>query len=493
MAQSSVMKADGRIPRMLWPAILVIVLAVGALTIRISPVLWQDEAQIVEWGRVLLEPHTVWSINWTAADKPEPLLTGAGALLHELCFRLSGLSPLGPRLAALVGALIAATLFLLWLLKRATPPWLAVALAATLLVDPIMAQSYKGGRVDGLALSLVFAACLSLRGWRRFGSWAAGSLVAASVFVWPGVFLSAPLVVVELIESGWLPRRRDGWRAASKPVLAFAMGLAGTAAVLSALGWDIQANLLGSPVELIRSMYSAHAGKDVQYPTGTSTLAALLMTMRMSPLLWLSALACCWFRPARLVTLAAALSWAVVLSTLVYSFRVLYLTPFALVILATALSNGFAARWRRARLVLVVLPLLLGCVATLVLRPTLALAERDGRDPKIVFDLAKKWMGPGPHLVYLEAWEFYYPGRQLGWHMYNPYGLRKDHLAKILARVDHAIVGVSTAEKLESTQGGVGWRVQATFSPASRAVMGARVGHGLGAVPYGPYVLLRRQ
>jgi hypothetical protein len=92
----------------------------------------------------------------------------------------------------------------------------------------------------------------------------------------------------------------------------------------------------------------------------------------------------------------------------------------------------------------------------------------------------------------LEAWELYYPGRQLGWHMYNPYGLEKNHRAKILARVDYAIVGVKTAENLESKQREVGWGVQATFSPASRAVMGVRVGRGLGAVPYGPYVLLHR-
>jgi hypothetical protein len=122
-----------------------------------------------------------------------------------------------------------------------------------------------------------------------------------------------------------------------------------------------------------------------------------------------------------------------------------------------------------------------------------ALAERDGRDPKIVFDLASKWIGPGPHLVYLEAWEFYYPGRQLGWHMYNPFGLEKSRRTEILARVDYAIVGVKTAEDIESTLRDVGWRMQATFSPASRAVMGIRVSRGVGAVPYGPYVLLRRQ
>ena len=477
---------------MTWAGILTVVALVGAVTIRISPIMWQDESQIVEWGRVLLEPHTGWSMNWTPADKPQPLITGAGAVLHELCFRLSGLSPLGPRLAALAGALIAATLFLVWLRKRATPPWLAVALAATLLVDPIMAQSYKGGRLDGLALSFVFAACLAWRCWRRFGSWAAGCLVAASVFVWPGAFLSAPLVAVEIVESVWLARRRDGWLAASKPVLAFTVGLAGTAALLGAIAWGIQASLFGSPFDLIHSMYSAHASKGV-YAPGTSIFTALLTTMRTSPLLWLSALACCWFRPARLFTLAAAVSWAVVLSTLVYPFRVLYLTPFALVILATALSNGFAARWRRARLVLVILPLLLGSVATLVLRPAVALAERDGRDPKIVFDLASKWIGPGPHLVYLEAWEFYYPGRQLGWHMYNPFGLDKEHGAKILARVDYAIVRAKAVEDLDSKLRGNGWRVQATFSPASRAVMAARAGRGLGAVPYGPYLLLHRQ
>jgi len=122
-----------------------------------------------------------------------------------------------------------------------------------------------------------------------------------------------------------------------------------------------------------------------------------------------------------------------------------------------------------------------------------ALAERDGRDPKIVFDLASKWIGPGPHLVYLEAWEFYYPGRQLGWHMYNPFGLDKEHGAKILARVDYAIVRAKAVEDLDSKLRGNGWRVQATFSPASRAVMAARAGRGLGAVPYGPYLLLHRQ
>jgi len=231
-----------------------------------------------------------------------------------------------------------------------------------------MAQSYKGGRLDGLALSFVFAACLAWRCWRRFGSWAAG--LPGCGF---GVRMAGRFPECAPGCSGDRGVRMAGpaarWLACRlEAVLAFTVGLAGTAALLGAIAWGIQASLFGSPFDLIHSMYSAHASKGV-YAPGTSIFTALLTTMRTSPLLWLSALVCCWFRSARLVTLAAAVSWAVVLSTLVYPFRVLYLTPFALVILATALSNGFAARWRRARLVLVILPLLLGSVATLVLRP----------------------------------------------------------------------------------------------------------------------------
>src|SRR5437763_668842 len=100
--------------RRIWVSWLIILSAVSLihlLTLTISPTLWVDEAQIIEHGRLIFfDPHSSWSVNWwTAANRPIQFWSYLGPALQEAAFRMTMPLSSGPRIASLLGAMIAAT------------------------------------------------------------------------------------------------------------------------------------------------------------------------------------------------------------------------------------------------------------------------------------------------------------------------------------------------------------------------------------------------
>ncbi len=76
---------------------------INIATLTLTPTIGEDEVRIVDFGRVVLEPDTDWALTWEL-DEDRPLLWIGylGPVIHELAFRWSGGSIIGPRLAALL-------------------------------------------------------------------------------------------------------------------------------------------------------------------------------------------------------------------------------------------------------------------------------------------------------------------------------------------------------------------------------------------------------
>jgi hypothetical protein len=432
-------------------------------------------------------------MSWNRDDRAEPLLTPLGSVLQEASFRLGGSWPIASRLSALLGALVAASLLLFWLRARGVRPLPALALAGTYLLDPLVAQSYKGGRVDCLAMAFMFLAALLGRRHSRTMDLLAGAFVALGMLTWPSAFLLLPLVMVEILSGGG-GRERPFARSRATSVATFAGAASLAGLVLLALFLYAQRHFAESMADILRSMYSSHAGKGVQHASTLQGVAgATVDTVRMSPLIWIASLFCLLLRPSRPLVITSLAAWIVVLLTVVYPFRVVYLAPYAILIMATCSVQIPASRLARVgQRLSIALPLLFSIVATLVLRPMVAIAERQERNPEIVLQLGQQHIGEGPHSVYVDCWEFYFPGRALGWHMYNAYGLDKQHIRQILARADFAVLSPEGARAAAFALADSGLRPYAEFHTSSSVDSRPRFFGHIGSHPYGPYVFYKR-
>src|SRR4051812_23086235 len=113
-----------------WIIILAVTFLIQVSTIDVMPSLQKDEIQIADYGRLTLDPSSDWSVNWLVAEgKPILLWSYLGPLLSETSYQLFGNSGLGPRIVALLGGLLAATMALGWLMARRVPLYAAFGLA----------------------------------------------------------------------------------------------------------------------------------------------------------------------------------------------------------------------------------------------------------------------------------------------------------------------------------------------------------------------------
>ncbi|MFZ2097168.1 MAG: hypothetical protein WAV05_11080, partial [Anaerolineales bacterium] len=185
-----------------WSLAITVIALIHSFTLTISPTVWPDEVDIIDYGRVALQPNTEWSINWQEEDRPRLMLSYLGPILQEWAFQFSGESLVGPRAISLIGALAAATIAVGWLRSRGTSAFKAGLLGLIFLLDPLFTQSYRGARVDGWAMALGLGACwvLSRTSWRIQNGRTyhgmvllAGALDLLAFFVWPSAVMLFPL------------------------------------------------------------------------------------------------------------------------------------------------------------------------------------------------------------------------------------------------------------------------------------------------------------
>ena len=416
----------------LWGLALGVATLIHLLTLDISPIFWQDEVQQVDFGRLTLEPDSEWSTKWSPqTGRPVRVWSYMGPVVHEVFYRVGGQSPRAVRLAALLGALFAATAMLGWLLARGTSAWPAWMLSLAFFLDPLFVKSYKGGRVDGWAIGGALTSCWMLRRATARPAHApayaalAGALAALAALAWQSAVFLFPLLLLELFR---LARRRSasesGWRSGLPLVAAFfGGGLAVTA--VSALPLLPYAGALVEDTRVFLASSAATGASLTAKLRKLLRIGSVISTLNLSVLVLFTAALAALVRREAGMLLATLFGYALIVSTLIYSARVLYLIPF-LFALTAGLFDGSARGsrspfLRRAGIGAVALLLLWTSGLSLIARPGMALKERAERDPTGLFRLAREAIGEGPHEVYLgRTFEWYYAGRPLGWKIYAP-------------------------------------------------------------------------
>jgi hypothetical protein len=484
----------------MWFLLAVLIALIHLLTLTISPPIWQDEVVIVELGRTsLFEPHSGWSINWQPTDRPLRSIYYVGGGLQELAFRLGGLSPLGPRLASLLGGLAAATIVVMWLRTRGVSCLAALLLGLVFLLDPLFVQGYRGARVDCWAIALCVASCWLLR---RAASQArqeyssggvvalAGGLAATAALIWPSAVFLYPLVAAEGVELSKNLKKALVLRFAVFAIV----GAIGALIIWLIPVWPQSSTLLSDLSDHIRA-----ANQDF-----SQTLPALPFSLLQgwwtSPFVPIIALVGVFKPSNRVLAIFAGLVFVSILVTAAYVHRLIYFLPYMIGLiggcyqrLPTRNPQADYSRWA-GRIGLSLL-LVWAIGVSLIARPALALSQKDGRDPQLLLSAGRDWIGVGPQKVLLGSWEFYYAGRVLGWQMFR-FAFHTDQYAfmELLAKVDYAIMPADINADLSDQLTASGLHYEATIDVQGGIVQSGNLPSVLpfGGKPYGPYVLYSR-
>lgn len=410
-----------------------------ASTLSLLPTLMQDEAQITDYGRLALDPSSNWSVTWwVAAEKPLFLWSYLGPVLAEFGFQLGGPSGVGPRVMALFGGVIAASMAFGWLLQRKVPSTIAGLLAAAFLLDPLFTLSQRMARSDSWVMVLCLASCWLLQyasnkdGNRKSLFIAiSGMLAATASFIWPSAVFLYPLICLELFYSGY--KNSELKESLQKRVLNILYFLAGGILIsiililpirnqLNTILTDMQnmvalnVNATTTPIERSMALFS--------YQPWAKLVKAFVKTLAFGiPLLGIWALI---IRREKGMIIVAFITLTIIFMTLVYEFRIMYLTPYLLALsgnlfreiklkpikpVLTKLSFGF-----------LILVLVWAVGISIITRSALAFHDRNYHDRDRLAEAATTAIGQGNYKVFLAfTYEFYFTGRALGWQLYTPY------------------------------------------------------------------------
>ncbi|WP_162052630.1 hypothetical protein [Pontibacter pamirensis] len=477
---------DGRFIKviwLLWVLILTVALVIQLITLDVLPHLQQDEAQITDYGRLALNPTSDWSVTWRLGEgKPLLLWSYLGPLIAEISYQIGGTNGLGPRLASLIGGMIAATIAFGWLLARRVPIYVAFCLSLAFMLDPLFVLSQRMARVDSWVVALCLASCWllrvtlakdgdSLNKWRFI---AAGGLAAAAALVWPSAVFLYPLIVLEFFQSGEAENAEVGKvKLFASKALYFGFGGVAMFILLLLPVWQ---NLV-----IIFSDMSTMVSQNID---SSKTLSERLFSLfdpqvwlklikalvkTFTPLFPLLAIAGIIVHREKGLILASFITLTMIFASLVYEFRVLYLIPYFV-----ALSSGIfvylkesvkSNRWLKKVSILALGVVTLWSVGTsLLVRTVLGLEGKTERDRNKIYHVAASSIGPGNYKVFLGfTYEFYFVGRSLGWQLYTPYiqfsydsegnWIRendyqpKDKFHKLLSQMDFAVFAEGSVDE----------------------------------------------
>jgi hypothetical protein len=442
-----------------WIAWMLIVLGIHALTLSISPPVWQDEVQIIDFGRAAIDPGTDWSVSWNAGTSSAVVMPFyLGSLIQNVVFSLSNYNIVFPRLLSAFGAIAASTSCLLFLLSLGHDRLRSGVLSSIFLLDPIFVAGYRGDRVDCWVMAAAFLSCTALQ---KSSNWsvpgkksvlslplllAAGAISAIGFSIWFSFTLLAPLVIWQIInvvmegEPGkLLSNIPDLIRAGLIWLIGFALCF-----------FFIQAPILIGQPSAYRDLLEA-TSRVATSQSAVSTIKSFLIPFSRNPLLLLLAGVSIFLRPRLDFLFFAAIALAGILKSSVYYHRVVYILPYLVVHCSFSLqrylhvdASGVALLWvRRGVLSILWTALVASITVSLVLRPVNAFASREVRQLSLLDSVALKAVGKQEASVLVEPWEFYVPGRKLGWKMYKPY-FQDLSTAQIL-KMDYIVTTPSSA------------------------------------------------
>jgi len=394
----------------------------------------------------------------------------------------------------------AATALLGWLLSMKTDRRVSVVLALIFLLDPMFVQNYRGARIDCWALTFCIGGCWLVRyamarmqAGRPFRSavTSAGVLVATSFFIWPSVAVTYPLVIAELF---LLLRTQYAMRLSVtdivRSVAAFAGGgLAATAMLLIPV-WHLVDDFFNDIRPVLKASQPAYQFQN--------QIQSLFNSFKLSQVLPISILVAFVYARGKSLACATTIAIAYLCSTWVYLNRLIYLLPYAIGLIASAYQTPVALRWKARHFILntaLAILVVVSITLSLIVRPAIALSQQESRDPSALFQLGRDSIGTGPHRVYVDAWEFYFVGRELGWRMFNEY-VDADQISfsRLLETVDYAILAKgSVGAAFETRLAKAGLSFQKELPVKRQQTIGFTQLSNLGAKPYGPYLLYSRR
>lgn len=461
-------------------------------SVPLSPTVWQDEAQVIDIGRGWFEPESRASI-WFDPDRAGlPQLSYVGGVIMEAAYRVGGHSFIAPRLLGLWAAVGAALACLVWLRRMGLSVVVAWIAAFWLYLDPAIERSYRGGRVDAIAIALAFAACAVIadnrpgidRRWRLA---AAGAMAALMPWIWISGVLLWPLIGVAVwhahksTQPPWTWQSTGLWLAAG--------------ALVATLGaaWPVRGDLVTAVSAMAGLLALDASAPNAAAPGTTGVWAGLWASVRYSPWLPFAAAAGVWFggRSARAIGAVAAVVALIVVGTRPYLYRYVYLVPYLVVLSAFGVehlrASGRPWQMRVARAVVVV-TLLWSAGLAIGYRSWVAFDERAGRDHDHLRNTLAQVV-TGTPTVFVDALEVYHAGRSLGWRMYRPTDDRRaGHQDATLPRTDVIIVNEafnSPARRARFLAAGFDAGTRVEISPGR-----ARIRYG--SLPYGPFVVYHR-
>lgn len=441
-----------------WVLTLFFIASVLFIVMDFAPYLHIDEFTIVELGRIIFQPTTSWSIAWgVPRDLPAINIFYIGAIFQELSFQALGV--LGPRLSGITGALVSATILFGWLIKRGTSRQAAYVLSIVFLLDPIFVQAHTMGRLDGWALAFVFLSCLSLReanvtleGNRRYiGCFIlAGFSAIFSVFIWPSAALLFPLILLELLVVTWGMNNNYNTRRITSIFLFSLGGILALIIVVLPLIPLLTNSSLHILEGIILNLYSAATKEDDAFSSRfLDSVLTMLRTLKFSPFLVVFSIIATVITRNIKLAIATLLVVGVLLFSLVYLHRVIYLLPYMILAISEMYPRSYEIKriTRTFSFRALGLGILIGwsLFVSLFGRTFLSWELRREDSRNLILSAAKNMIGIGNHSVYLPGPEFYYAGRELGWEMYRPYAAHGDTLsptmlANIIPRVDYVVM-----------------------------------------------------
>ncbi|MGN7204112.1 hypothetical protein ACTHQF_07545 [Pedobacter sp. SAFR-022] len=521
-----------------WFILAVILCLVEASTLDVLPSLMQDEAQITDYGRLTLDPLSRWSVTWwVAGDKPLLLWSYLGPVFAELGYQFGGTSGVGPRIVALIGGLAAATVALAWLNQRKVPAAFAGLLSLAFLLDPLFTLSQRMARTDSWVIAFCLTSCWLLRlSSNKEGTtrillvMLAGVLAALSAFVWPSALFLYPLILAEFLSSFYDGHfTRNSLQKTGKLFLYFVIGGLLTSILLlipirhqlTPIFEDMK-NMVALNVNASKTSFERISGI-FNYQSWAKIAKAFIKTL--GPFLPLLGVWALFFRRERGIIIAFIFTLIIILTTLVYEFRLLYLLPYFMVLTGNlflkAERKSVKPAVQRVSAGLLAFTVLWSICISVVLRSAFAYKDGAQRERNLIEAAARSAIGTGNHKVFLAfTYEFYFTGRSLGWEMYTPYiqfsfdddgnWIRendfkpKDRFMKLLAQMDYAIFSGSELDEDLSAQlrssgldyhGAIHIGMQqpkSNITSSDRSIGGIFSWYIQGAPSYGPYMLFAR-
>jgi hypothetical protein len=439
----------------MWRLALLLISTVFVFTMDIAPLLHKDEFTTLELGRTILYPNTDWSLTWlTARSQPAVIWFYIGPVLQELSFETLGQH--GPRISSLLGALLAASAVVGWLMSTGASRTASFVLGIVFLLDPIFVQAYTMGRVDSWAFAFCILSCWTIRSINEDEPWKgklslAALLAVVGFFTWPSAVFIFPLILLELLLYIRLRRKGDHFSKIIQPILFF--GLAGLAALVVII-IPIFPRVLESFSIIVQGLQiNLHSGPGLVdkrlSPGPLSKFIELLRILKFSPVLPILAFFAVINRKQLGLTLAASVAIVILLFTVVYMHRVLYLLPYFVLAVAGLYTTGTDQSRQQLPKFLsngfLVLLIFWASGLSIVARTFLTFHDQDEKKRELIGKAAMDLVGPGERHVFLYSPEFYYTGRKLGWKMYTPYtavgeALSPEEMTNVLPKVDYFIM-----------------------------------------------------